>query len=209
MSVNARWMCSWVLSLALVGCGDVSGGEDAGGAADAGQPADAGARDAAMDDAAIDDDAGPADAGARDAGGIDAGTDDAGVDGGPADGGGGDAGAPDGGACSYLDLGLWIGDCGGSHTYIRHWTDTGGVCPEYFTVGSARYDTLEAAMSTHSCERSCLRAASTSVSLIRCGVRTGYIVYRDEGEDCPELLETPDGLFESVEAWDDAFPCPE
>ena len=54
-----------------------------------------------------------------------------------------------------------------------------------------------------------LVCSNTSVSLLRCGVRTGYIVYRDDGEDCPELLETPDGLFESAAAWNEAFPCPE
>ena len=196
-------------SLVCLACGGTPGDGDAG-PADAGTP-DGGALDAgSLDAGPRDGGPGPQDGGAGDGGASDGGSADGGsADGGPSDAApSDDAGAVDGGSCSYLDLELWIGDCAGGYSYIRRWTDTDGVCPEYFTVGSTRYETLEEALSTSACEAECLRHPSTSVSLIRCGVRTGYIVYRDEGEDCPSLLETPDGLFESADAWDEAFPCP-
>ncbi|MCA9604545.1 MAG: hypothetical protein KC619_03050, partial [Myxococcales bacterium] len=119
-----------------------------------------------------------------------------------------DAGT-DAGACAYLDLDLWISDCGSGHAYVRRWTDTGSAgCPDYYTVGSARYATLADALSMNGCDPDCLRAAAMSVTLLRCGVRTGYITYRDPEMDCDELLETPDGLYGSVAEWNTAHPCP-
>ncbi len=199
---------SWsvLISLALAGCGD-SGTADAGGGLDAGATADAGGGGSdASSDAGGGDDAGATDAGASDAGASDAGTADAGAP---------DAGAPDAGpppdagpTCSYIDLDIWIADCTGGPTYVRRWNDLDGRCPDYFTVGPTRYSTLMDALSMNGCDADCLRRAATSVSLLRCGRRTGYISFEDPEMDCDPLLETPDGLYGSVEEWNAAHPCP-
>lgn len=161
---------------------DGASGDDAG--ADASALDDAGAADAAVTDSG-----GTSDTGLSDAGGsLDAGT-----------------------SCDYLDLDIWIVSCGGRDLYARRFTVPSGAtaaCPDYFTLGTARFDTLAEALASQSCESDCLRAAGTSVSLLRCGRRTGYIVYRDPDGSCPDVYETPDGLFGSVAEWDAAFPCP-
>ncbi len=121
----------------------------------------------------------------------------------------GDAGMDAG--CGYLDLGIFIADCASGYVYVREWSGTGefdpDLCPTYYTVGATRFDTLEAALASDSCDPECLRGAGMSVTLLRCGRRTGYIVYRDRGEDCDDAYETPDGIFPSIEAWDEAHPC--
>ena len=138
---------------------------------------------------------------------------DAGVDAGPLP----DQGAPpDLGVteCGYLDLGVFIADCDGRFRYVRQWGPTGGatveMCPEYWTIDGirAQFTAAEDALNAATCTPDCLRGAAMSVTLLRCGVRSGYIVYRDRGEDCGEVIETPDGIFSSVEAWDEAAPCP-
>ncbi len=204
------WFCALLM---LGGCGD-------GSTTDAGTPADAaagmdagvspdagGSTDAATPDAGGSIDAGgPTDAGATDAATTAAGTmTDAGTDaGGPTDAG------TDAGGCDYLDFDIWITDCGSAHPYVRRWTDIGGAsgCPDYFTIGGTRYATLADALASMSCDSDCLRRAAMSVTLLRCGVRTGYITFEDPEMDCDDLLETPDGLFRSREEWDAAHPCP-
>ena len=119
---------------------------------------------------------------------------------------------PDSGAeCSYLDLSIWIVGCDGGYRYLREWTEIGGAspreCPPYYTLGPDRFEDLESALESDACDDACLAAAATSVSYIRCGRRSGYIIYRSEGRDCPELYEFSEGIFESFEAYDEAHPC--
>ena len=185
-------------SLPTAGCGSPSGSDDAGPASDSAVAVDAG----------VSPDAGALDAGSDAGTSPDAGAlDDAGSDAGPADG---DAGPTDAGPdCGYLDA-VWIVSCAGGPAYLRHWTSGSGpvdACPEYFTLGTERFDSLDNALSSRTCDTECLRGPSTSVSVLRCGVRTGFIVYADTGDDCPSLLETSDGLFESQADWDEAHPC--
>ena len=182
---------------------------------------DAGTRDTPPTDADVADSA-SVDGGSADASIVDAGAaaDASRLDGGAAiDAGRADAGASadagsaiDGGAtCDYLDLDIWIVSCGGRNLYARRFTVPSGAtaaCPDYFTLGSTRFDTLADALASQTCQTDCLRAASTSVTLLRCGRRTGYIVFRDAEGSCPDVYETPDGLFGSAAEWDAAFPCP-
>lgn len=200
-----RTLSFLLISLSLAGCGD-SGTTDAGSGLDAGgSDAGGGSADAGGSDA------GGADAGAADAGdGSDAGSDAAVADAAIADAAIADAGPPPdaGPTCSYIDLDIWISDCTGGPTYVRRWNDLDGRCPDYFTVGPTRYATLMDALSMNGCDPDCLRAAATSVSLLRCGRRTGYISFEDPDMDCDPLLETPDGLYGSVEEWNAAHPCP-
>jgi len=116
-----------------------------------------------------------------------------------------DLGAEDAGAeCTFLDDPM-IASCSGGYTYIRRWFATEGDCPDYWTIGGIRFETEELALASRDCTPECTRRAGTSVSLIRCGVRTGYIVYDDP--DCDEAVETPDGIFPTVEDWNEAHPC--
>jgi hypothetical protein len=181
---------------------------------DAGRPSDAGPADGAADDAAVDD-AGPIDAsidaGSADAASLDAGADAMVADAMVADAMIADAGTPDGGGCDYLDFDIWIGICAGTDRYIRRFQNVAGTttgCPDFYRIGTTRYESLADALTAQSCDPGCLRAVATSVTLLRCGVRTGYIVFEDREMDCEPVYETPDGLFPSVEAWNAAHPCP-
>jgi hypothetical protein len=119
-----------------------------------------------------------------------------------------DAGSDSG--CDYLDLDIYLVDCGTEHAYLRRWTDLSGnpTCPDYWTLSgqSQQFPTQAAALASDNCDETCVRSASTSVSLLKCGVKTGYIVFHAEG--CPDVLETPDGFFSSVEEWNQQVPCP-
>lgn len=196
-----------ILLLALglaIGCSDDTSAPEDAGSVDAASPTDAGS---SSEDAAVESDAGDTNS---DAGPADAGSDhDAGSDSdaGLVDAGPGDAGSErDASTCRYIDN-VFITQCMGAPAYLREWVDTGRVCEPYYTVGSARYDTFDDAVAAQECDGECLRGAGTSVTILRCGRRTGYIEYRDGEGDCPQLIETPDGLFESVAAWDEAHPC--
>lgn len=100
-------------------------------------------------------------------------------------------------------------DCNAQHLYMRRWTSLANDpnCPDFWTLeGQAQqFPTQEAALQSSNCNESCIRFASTSVSLLKCGVKTGYIVYH--ADNCPDVLETPDGFFSSVEEWNDKVPC--
>lgn len=117
-----------------------------------------------------------------------------------------------GGECSYLDLSIWIVSCDGGYRYLREWTAfEGGTveeCPPYYTLGPDRYGDLDAALASDRCDRDCLARAAMSVSYLRCGRRSGYIIYRSDGPECPELYEFPEGIYESFEEYDAAHPCP-
>ncbi|MBO6935005.1 MAG: hypothetical protein JJ863_08515 [Deltaproteobacteria bacterium] len=177
-------LLSIALMVGLAAC-DCGGGSD-DPTSDAG-PLDGGQRDSG----ASDDDAGSSDLGAEE----DLGSpDDLGAD--PED-----AGAE----CTFLDDPM-IASCSGGYTYIRRWFATEGDCPDYWTIGGGgRFETEELALASRDCTPECTRRAGTSVSLIRCGVRTGYIVYDDP--DCDEAVETPDGIFPTVDDWNAAHPC--
>ena len=158
---------------------------------DAAVTGDAGTRDAAsgdLADAAVDlgePDLGPAD------GGVDAGVD---LDLGPP--------AP---MCSFLDD-VFIVSCAAGYRYLRRWyAIDGGECPDYYTLDGATFETEAEALASDACSPDCTRHPSTSLTIIRCGVRTGYIIFRDD--DCDVAIETPDGIFPSREAWDEAHPC--
>ncbi|MEO0325019.1 MAG: hypothetical protein AAF447_18810 [Myxococcota bacterium] len=198
-----------LVTLLLLGCASGSTRLDAGAGDDAGPgggPDDAGRDDASLPDAGDEDAFGDAgqeeDAGEEDDAGQE---DDAFVDAGP------DLGRDAGPECAFLDLTIFLVPCGSGESYLRHWTPTSespASCDDYWTLGRARFPTREAALTSDGCDATCLRQPSTSVTLLRCGRRTGYIEYRDAEDDCAPLLETPDGLFESVEAWNEAAPCP-
>lgn len=176
-------------------CGGGDGAGDAGARLDAPRASDAASDDAGASDAARSDDASAMDAsGADDAGpASDAPTSDAGP-------------SPDTG-CTYLDE-PYIVYCVDTYEYVRAWTSIDGPsCPPYATgTDGARYDTLPEAIAGSACEDACVWRAGTSVSLVRCGHRSGYIEFVADG--CASVFETPDGIFQSIEAWDAAFPCP-
>ncbi len=119
-----------------------------------------------------------------------------------------DAGPPTDTGCTYIDEPIIV-YCVDAYDYVRNWTAIEGAeaCPPYATgTDGERYATVAEAVAGSACEDSCLWRAGISVSLLRCGRRTGYIEFRAEG--CDSVIETPDGIFRSREEWDMAAPCP-
>lgn len=110
--------------------------------------------------------------------------------------------------CTYIDEPLIV-YCVDAYDYVRGWTaveDPKG-CPPYATgTDGERYDTVAEAIAGSACEDSCVWRAAMSVTLLRCGRRTGYIEFRADG--CDSVIETPDGIFRTREEWDMAAPCP-
>jgi hypothetical protein len=128
---------------------------------------------------------------------------------------GGSAGAAgaggDAGGCEYFDIDILLVDCNAQHLYLRRWTSLSSDpnCPDYWTLEgqTQQFTSQGAALQSASCDEDCVRHPATSVSLLKCGVKTGYIVYHSD--NCPDVLETPDGFFPSVAAWNAAVPCPD
>ncbi|MEM9862338.1 MAG: hypothetical protein AAF938_12010 [Myxococcota bacterium] len=111
--------------------------------------------------------------------------------------------------CTYLDD-LFITDCPSGFERFRRFVDRSDpdACPEYFLLNDTRYETLEDAFATEGCLAECVRAPSTSVTLLRCGRRTGYITFEDAaGCDPASVIETSDGIFRDAAEWDEAAPC--
>ena len=143
--------------------------------------------------------------------------DDAGEDTGGAEdagdvGGDGDAGedASVDAGCAYLDD-VYITDCETGYERLRRFVSTSDpiACPEFFTIGGERFATQDEAMASLRCAVECLRSARNSVSLLRCGRRTGFISFVDDmGCASADVLETADGIFASSDEWDAAAPCP-
>lgn len=191
--------------MVLAGLGACGGGDTNDG--DAGSPIDAPRTD---DAASSDDAAAPMDAPSTDDGGVradapaEADAASAASDAGPST----DAGpSPDTG-CTYIDQ-PYIVFCVEDYEYVREWTaiEGGAACPPYATgTRGDRYATLAEAIAGSACEDACVWRAGTSVSLLRCGRRTGYIEFVADG--CASLYETPDGIFRSLEEWHMAAPCP-
>lgn len=193
---TTRFSCL-ALVLSLAACGDGPGDGDAGTRVDARAAEDA----ATSEDAPSRDDA-PASLDAR------VFTDTALVDAYVPHDAGPDAGPPTDTGCTYLDEPLIV-YCVDAYDYVRNWTAIEGAeaCPPYATgTDGERYATVAEAIAGSSCEDSCVWRAAMSVSLLRCGRRTGYIEFRADG--CDPVIETPDGIFRSREEWDMAAPCP-
>jgi hypothetical protein len=183
----------------LSACGGGSDGGDAGVRVDAHVAIDAASESDAgvsLDAASTDDAAASEDA---------ASTDDASV---ALDAPASDAGASPDTGCTYIDQ-PYIVFCVEDYEYVREWSAIEGAaaCPPYATgTRGDRYATLAEAIAGSACEDACVWRAGRSVSLLRCGRRTGYIEYVASG--CASLYETPDGIFRSLEEWDMAAPCP-
>jgi len=164
-------------------------------------------------------DSGPSDAGGSDSG------DDAGEpvpDAGAASGDGGvdltcvDTAANAPLECEYLDLDRVLVRCDGELTFAAGWGDyQRETCPRYWTLSGRRCGTLDAVIAESECASRCRWVAATSVSLVHCGRRTGYITFVSrlpDGEpdpECPVQYEFSDGWYESVEAWAEKNACPD
>lgn len=118
--------------------------------------------------------------------------------------------APDA-SCAYSEIDTRIASCGDGYVYLGLFRDigeTGGDCPDYWQARTddGQHATPEAAASAAACDATCVWQAAMSVSWLRCGVRSGYI--RFDSATCDSLYEMPEGLFTSLEAHDQAHPCP-
>lgn len=115
-------------------------------------------------------------------------------------------------ACEFIDLDIRILDCNGDYKYLRGWSapfDTTGTCVPYFTISDddTQYTTADDAINTTDCSADCQYVASTSVTWLYCGRRSGYIIYRDADERCGDLYEMPDGIYTSLEEHAAENPC--
>jgi len=110
--------------------------------------------------------------------------------------------------CDYLDTEIFLVTCGSKNLFLRHWTAnaTGATCADFWTLDGKQFLSKQAALASKACDTKCLRAPAISVSLIRCGAKTGYIKYSATG--CGDLLDTPDGIFKSLDDWNSKTPCP-
>ena len=118
-----------------------------------------------------------------------------------------DAGPGTDAGCTYLDEPIIV-SCGGAFRYVRAWSAPEGdaACPRYATgTDGTRYATLSEAIAGSACDGMCVWRAATSVTLLRCGRRTGYIEFAADG--CDPVFETPDGIFRTIAEWDAAAPC--
>jgi hypothetical protein len=124
----------------------------------------------------------------------------------------GDAALPpdaDGG-CSPVEIDNALVRCDGSFRMVSFFQDTvdRSACADFVQVAGSpdRWPDVDAAVAALNCEAECRWVMAMSVSLVRCGRRTGYIEFRSE--TCGSVFEFAEGLYPSVEAWEEANPCP-
>jgi hypothetical protein len=115
-----------------------------------------------------------------------------------------DAGAPDAAVCGYEAEEQWVVDCANVPKKVTELTSKS--CAKAYALGGAQYTSLAEALAAQACNASCVRKAFQAVMLLRCGKKTEYITYRAEG--CSDVIDTPDGMFRTVEEWNAAKPCP-
>jgi hypothetical protein len=114
--------------------------------------------------------------------------------------------------CDYLDLDIFIVQCGPEadpvFAYLRRWTDlnSNATCADYWTLRTGEYASDAEALSAQGCSTQCRWAASTSVSYLHCGVRSGYIIYTSN--NCADVYEYDDGIYRSAEDYEREHPCP-
>lgn len=114
--------------------------------------------------------------------------------------------APD---CGYTEIGTNIVWCSDTYRYVSSLESAERDCPPVVRIqgSDADYADVAAAISGEACDDSCLWRLNTSVTWLRCGVSGGYIQFTADG--CPDLYELPEGLFTSLDDYDDAHPCPD
>jgi hypothetical protein len=128
-----------------------------------------------------------------------------------ADGSGASTDADTGGpSCDYFELDTAIVACGDDYRYLRVFRDTieAPGCPDFVRIGASptEYPDAVAAIAGEGCSDTCIWGPATSVTWLRCGRRSGYIVFRSPA--CNDLYEMPEGIFASLEDHDAAHPCP-
>ena len=115
-----------------------------------------------------------------------------------------DASTADAATCGYEAAEQWVVDCANVPKKVTQLDSA--TCPDAYALGGAKYASLSQALAAQSCNPACVRKAFQAVMLLRCGKKTEFITYRAEG--CTDVIDTPDGLFRSVEEWNAAKPCP-
>jgi hypothetical protein len=95
--------------------------------------------------------------------------------------------------------------CGLAFKQILHWKDfSGSGCPDYYTQGETRYDTVAELAAAEGCEDDCVYVAGQSADFFRCDGegRSGFDIYSGQGEGCVEgVVGTPDGIFPDICLW--------
>lgn len=113
-------------------------------------------------------------------------------------------------SCDYTEIDTAIFRCDGEYRYagVLRDPDEPEACPDVVRVRGSEvdYETYEEARNAEGCD-ACIWTPETSISWVRCGRRGGTIRYGSDG--CGDLYELPEGLFPSLEAYEEAYPCPE
>jgi hypothetical protein len=123
----------------------------------------------------------------------------------------GDTGESDSGVdeCGYFDADNRLVRCSGEWVYTTRWQSFVDGCEPYYTIATSeeQFTSVEEAVAAKGCETECIWSAATSVSLVRCGVRTGYIIFNALEGACDPVYEYPEGYFASPEEHAAAYPC--
>ena len=111
--------------------------------------------------------------------------------------------------CGYFDADNRLVRCSGEWVYTTRWQSFVDGCEPYYTIATSeeQFTSVEEAVAAKGCETECIWSAATSVSLVRCGVRTGYIIFNAVEGACDPVYEYPEGYFASPEEHAAAYPC--
>lgn len=113
-------------------------------------------------------------------------------------------------ACMYIDLEAFYYKCGEDYLMLRIFEDLDlgePRCPVYYGLGQQRFNDVQSALASRSCDQTCSYAPAMSVSFVHCERRNGYIEWRAAGEGCAPIFEFAEGIYPSFERWKMANPC--
>jgi hypothetical protein len=117
----------------------------------------------------------------------------------------------DEGGCTPVEIETVLLRCDGVYRYAGTFRDVADKpeCAPFVRLSGVEgeWSDVDAAVTANACDEECRWRFANSFSLLRCGVRTGYIELQHD--TCGALFEFAEGLYPSVEAWERANPCPD
>jgi hypothetical protein len=113
-------------------------------------------------------------------------------------------------SCTYDVIDEKLVLCLGVYRYIERYQLGSGpnsCAPGYWTVQGTpgQHPNPTDAAAAAGCDATCIWSKATSVTLIHCGHKTGYIEF--QAPACPAVLQYSDGYYPSPAAYSAAHPC--